>query len=144
MTPLEQLQELYAVYEPQATDAKKKSSYFASVLGTGSDHRNHPCHDQFYHAVGAVIEDFLAESPSEQEAGSVLQWLLMTAADHKSKPTYWYLYAIHSYAAPLIELAEPALCRQLQEQYNKAYPRIERMPVQNNIYKALGKRAKKG
>ena len=144
MTTLEQLQELYAAYEPQAKDAKKKSSYFASVLGMANDHRNHPCHDQFYQGVSAVMQEFLTQSPSQQEAGAVLQWLLMTAADHKEQPTYWYLYAIHGFADPLIPLAEPELCRQLHEQYNKAYPRIERMPVQNNIYKALGKRAKKG
>lgn len=144
MTALEQLQELYAAYEPEATDAKKKSSYFASVLGTGNDHRNHPCHDLFYQGVGAVIGEFLSGAPSEQEVGLILQWLLMTAAAHKNQPTYWYLYAIHGYAAPLVELADPALCRQLQEQYNKAYPRYERMPVQNNIYKALCKRGKKG
>lgn len=144
MTPLEQLQELYALYEPQAKDAKKKSSYFASVLGTGNDHRNHPCHDQFYQGVGTVIQEFLARTPSQQEVAPVLQWLLMTAAEHKEQPTYWYLYAIHGFAAELIELAEPAVCAQLHEKYNKAYPRIERMPVQNNIYKALGKRAKKG
>ena len=144
MTTLEQLQELYAVYETQATDAKKNSSYFASVLGMGNDHRNHPCHDQFFQGVGTAIAEFLTQTPSQEETGAVLQWLLMTAADHKQKPTYWYLYAIHGFADQLIPLADPGLCEQLHVQYNKAYPRIERMPVQNAIYKALGKRAKKG
>lgn len=144
MTTLEQLQSLYETYEQQAKSAKEKSSYFASVLGSGSDHRNHPCHDQFFQAVGSTIQSFLEGAPDAAAVDPVLQWLLMEAAEHKDQVTYWYLYAIHGYADKLIPLADPGQCAQLYELYNKAYPRIERMPVQQKVYKALGKRAKKG
>ena len=144
MQILEQLQELYRVYEAQAEAAKAKSPYFARVLGMGNDYRNHPCNDQFDEGVEKALQEFLASDPDGETAGQVLAWVLMTAADHKGQATYWYLYAMHRFALPLIELAEPALCADLQERYNKAYPRIERMPAQAAVYKALGKRAKKG
>ena len=144
MTPLEQLQSLYETYEQQAQAAKKKSSIFAGILGSGNDHRNHPCHDQFYQDVGKVIHSFLEESPDAAAVGPVLRWVLMEASRHKEQVTFGYLYALHNYAEDLIALADPAECAQLYAQYNQVYPRIERMPVQQKVYKALGKRAKKG
>jgi len=144
MTILEQLQQLYEDYAAQAKSAKEKSSYFATVFNTGNDYRNHPCHDQFYEKLGALVAEFAEGNPSAEEAEPVLQWLLLMAAAHKEEPTYWYLYAAHNFAMPLIKLAEPAACARLLEQYGKVYPRVERMPVQEKIYKALTKRAKKG
>ena len=144
MTTLEQLEELFVTYDQQAKTAREKSSYFATVLGIGNDYRSHPCHDQFYEAVGQCLAQFLEQEPDAQAVAPVLQWLLQIASQHKDEPTYWYLYAMHGYAGGLIERAEPTLCAQLHAWYNQAYPRIERMPVQNTIYKALGKRGKKG
>lgn len=144
MNTLEQLRQLYEDYAAQAGAAKAKSPYFASVLNLGNDHRNHPCHDQFYQNVAALIGDFAAAEPQAQEVAPVLQWLLQTAAFHREEPTYWYLYAIHGLAFPLIELADGPTCAQLHSWYDQHYRRVERMPVQDKVYKLLGKRAKKG
>ncbi len=142
MTVLEQLQSCYEVYDVQAKDAKKKESPFAGVFGLGRDSRHDRCHDEFFQKVGELISAFAAEDPPAEEADQVLTWLLTTASQHKNEVTYWYLYCIHGYAIRVLPFASREHCEELYQWYGSEYPKRDRMPVQQEIYKELGKCAR--
>lgn len=143
MDTTEKLQSLLDTYQEQATAAYQHASVLARAFNLSNDDRNHPCHDRFYNAVGETVAQFLQESPSEQDAYAVLCWLLQSASAHKDEPTYWYLYAIHGYALPVIDRVSPADCAEMLAWYENAYPRRDRMPAQEKVRRALKSRAAK-
>ena len=137
---MEKLQAIYAEYFKKAADARSKASPFAGVWGMGDDPRKHHCHDAFYEAVEAWVKEF---APADAEAAlEAVKYILEAALSRRDEDVYWYLYAAQGLVMPLIPRLRSEDCKALAQWYDKAYPRRDRMPVQQNLFKALKKAGK--
>lgn len=139
---LNRLKARYWQYEVEAGKSVQKARPTDGLFGMGADPRKHPCHDAFYEDVGNWVDEFLNAEPSSQEADEAAMWIIKAAAGHRDTEVYWYMFAAQGYAVPLIQKMTPESCRELAEWYDKAYPKRDRMPVQQNVFKLLQKRAK--
>ena len=72
-----------------------------------------------------------------------VNWILRAADGCRDRETYWYMYAAQAHALPLIPGMTQEDCRVLLDWYDGAYPPRDRMPVQEQVYKALKKAARK-
>lgn len=140
---LQTLKDIYEQYPLQLAKVIQDAPPLAGVWGMGDDPRNHPCHNQFYEGVQAFLEQLLASDPSEELVFQVTQWILMTPARYKHHDTYWYMYAAQGLCLGMIDRLSPAHCAQLREAYDANFPKRDRMPVQEKLYKGLKKRAGK-
>lgn len=139
---LNQLTEIYEAYIRKAEKVLSDSSAFAGVWGWGDDPKRHPCHMEFYETVEAFVDAFLKAQPSEEAVYQVADWIIRTPADYKDHSVFWYMYAAHGLCKPMIPLLSPAHCAALRDFYDGHYPKIDRLPVQRDLYKSLKKRAK--
>lgn len=140
---LQTLIDIYGEYPRQLEKVVKNAPAFAGVWGMGEDPRNHPCHSQFYEGVEGYVEQLLTSEASEELVFQVTQWILMTPAEYKHHDAYWYMYAAQGLCLKLIGKLTSAHCAQLQTQYDQNFPKRDRMPVQDKLYKQLKKGAKR-
>ena len=137
-----QLTEIYEDYILKTGKVLQEASTFAGVWGMGEDPKNHPCHMEFYNAVEAFLKELLQEDHPEETLSAVAGWIIRAPADHRDQTVFWYMYAAHGLCTPLIPLLSAAHCAELRDFYDDHYPKMDRMPVQRDLYKALKKRAK--
>lgn len=136
---MEQLMGIYTRYYEKAARARSKAPALAGIWGMGNDPRNDLCHEDFYEAVQEWVAGFSADGAA---ALTAVRWILSAPLDHKNEDVYWYLYAAHGLVLPLIDRLAPADCRALFSWYDASYPRRDRLPVQQQVWKALKKRSK--
>ena len=55
---------------------------------------------------------------------------------------FWMLNAVHGLTADLIPLLDPDDATLLRGQYDRDFPRRERLPVQKKVYEALKKKSR--
>lgn len=137
-----ELKEIYESYIQKVAKVMKNASAVDGLFGWGDDPRKHPCHMEFYEAVEDYLQQLLQNSPSEDAVFEAADLIIRTAADHKGKATYWYMFAAHGLCKDLVSLMTPVHCAGLRDFYDDNYPKIERLPVQRDLYKLLKKRAK--
>ena len=140
---LDQLRAYYDDYEKKLLKLYDKMSPMAGVWGMGNHPKDDPCNEVFYENVEGWTKEFLAGSPSAQEAEEAANWILRLAHEHKADKTFWFCNAIQIHAKGLIPLMGQEEARELQKWYDEAYPALERLPIQREIYKALEKRSGK-
>ncbi|MBO4939270.1 MAG: hypothetical protein J6C98_09805 [Oscillospiraceae bacterium] len=142
MIVLEQLKARYARYEQEARKAVLNAKPTDGLFGMGADPRKHPCHDQFYQDVAEWADTFEKTAPSAQAAADAVEWIIRAADSHRDEETYWYMYAAQVHARLLIPLMAPDRCASLVRWYDSAYPPIDRMPVQKELFRLLRKCSK--
>lgn len=136
------LQELYQNYNAEATKVRKSASWFDGIFGMGNDPRKHYCHDAFYENAGKWTQAFVASNPSAEIALAAATWILEAPAKNRNTEGYWYMFAAMAYADPLVPLLRKEDCKTLTKLLDDLYPKVERMPVQQNLYKKLIKAGK--
>ena len=145
---LSQLIAYYDEYEKELEELHRKAPATAGLLGMGGHPRDDRCNEIFYYNVEKWVNEFLKENPGQDEADQVAEWILKLAHVHRQDHTYWFCYALQAHAKKLIPLMSREKVQQLQEWYNEAYPKVDRMPLQVEIYKLLlkhsGKAGSKG
>jgi len=134
-TVLEQLKQRYLQYEKEAEKAMKEAG--RHLWGWGDDPRNDACHIRFYEDVELWVQKFEASKPNNSQLYNALYWILTVAAEQGTEATYWYLYAIHGHCKGLIPMLEKEQKVVLKAYYDEHYPRRDRMPVQQAVYKLL-------
>lgn len=140
---ISQLKQLYDQYETDLLEAHKKGSYFAGWLLTNAkDPRTDPCNKIFYEGVGKWVDDFMADRPDRGTALEAARFILEAAAQNRKTPMYWYYLVSQGYVQKLIPALSSQDCAALYEWYGKTYPRKERLPINDELYKALKKAAK--
>lgn len=139
---LEQLKARYERYCREYDEVLRKKSPADGLFGFGNDPKKHHCHDSFYEDVAAWVREFEANDPAAPEAEAAVDYILRAPERHRDGEVFWYMYAAQKHAAELIARMGPAACGELAAWYNEAYPRLDRMPVQKDIYKRLRKGAK--
>ena len=145
---LSQLIAYYDEYEKELEELHRKAPATAGLLGMGGHPRDDRCNEIFYYNVEKWVNEFLKENPGQDEADQVAEWILKLAHVHRQDHTYWFCYALQAHTKKLIPLMSREKVQQLQEWYNEAYPKVDRMPLQVEIYKLLlkhsGKAGSKG
>ena len=141
---LSELKEIYRSYEAALDKVYQKASPYAGLLGQGSlgDPRFDPCNREFYDKVGQWVANFAASGPSSDAAYQVSRFLLEAAGTNKKARTYWYYLVCQGCVSKLVPLLSRENCADLRDRYGKAYPKRERLPIQDQLYKQLTNAAK--
>lgn len=141
MAPLS-LRDLYIQYDKEANLAEQQAPVLSKILSMGNDPRQHHCHKLFYGSVKNWTEEFACTDPTEKDVFDSVWWVLEAASLHRNETTYWYLYSAQKHAELLLTLLSKDSCKTICQWYEKTYPAIDRMPVQDKIYKLLCKCSK--
>lgn len=136
---LEQLKERYRQYDEEATLVRKKASPADGLFGFGNDPKNHPCHELFYEDIGKWTKAFLETRPDAADALTAARFLIEAPKTCGSRESYWMMYAAQGWCRELVCRLDPEGCAQLRALYDELYPRRDRMPVHQELYKALKK-----
>jgi len=139
---MEKLREIYSGYIQDVAKVYRDAKPMDGMFGWGDDPRKDPCHMRFYEGVQQWAADFLKKAPEQEEVFAAVRFILETPAKHREQSCFWFLYAAQGAARELIPLLNSAQCACLREFYDKAYPKRDRMPVQQEIYKLLKKGGK--
>ena len=135
-----ELMDMYARYFENAAKVRAKASPLAGIWGMGNDPRNDRCHDDFYDAVANWVEAFDGDRAAAKDA---VKWILGAAWEYRQdRDVYWYLFAAQKLTLKLIPRLNPADARELFGWYDQCYPKKERLPAQQQVFKALKKAGK--
>lgn len=136
---LSQLEAIFAAYDGALGEAQKKVSIFTGLFGSRDkdDPRNHPCNREFYEKTGNWVREFAASNPAEAEVMEVCRLLMTAAARRKGRPTHWYTLVAQGYIKELVPLLSRENRQTLAAEYEALWPRRKRLPLQDEICKAL-------
>ena len=133
-----QLTEIYEKYLQKAAQVRSKASPFAGIFGLGDDPRKHPCHEMFYETLQDWVKEFQESQPDGAENLKVVRYILEAPLSHEdNKDVYWFLYAAHGLTLELIPRLAAADCKALFQWYDKSFPKRNRFPVQQQVWKLL-------
>ena len=140
---LQQLKERYRQYDEEVTRVRKNSSPADGLFGFGNDPKNHPCHELFYEDIGKWTKAFLETRPDARAAFEAARFMIGAPVECSSRESYWMMYAAQGWCRELVGRLDAAGCAALRDIFDEQYPRRDRMPVQQELYKALKKGAGK-
>ena len=141
---MKQLIGLYEAYFEQVRAAEKRLKPADGLFGMGERLANAPCHDAFWKALRAFLEGMdVKEAPGQ--VGQALDFIYRApfAYPDVHPSVYWMLLAVQGLTQPLITCLRPEDAQPLYRWYQKAYPRRERLPVQNQVLEALKRQGKR-
>ena len=129
----------YAAAAWQQERNRKPSELFGLKFGPADD----PLHDRFGKDMAAILSDFMTENPHSAALRTVLAKLYGAAKQYpEPKSAYWMLIAVQGLSKELI----PSLSREdaaaLAKDFETAWPRRSRLPVQDDVLKLLKKAVK--
>ncbi len=137
MSEIRELLEQY-IADSNALYQKKtgiKNALSASLGGT-NEIKKDPMHLAFYQNVERCVEELAAEG--DQEACTEAFQLLLTEREpSKDLVQRGWLQAAETLALPLVPYVPEAVLRPAWERYGSRYPRRERMPKQQALYRAM-------
>ena len=139
---LTQLNTIYTDYAEAVKDVRKKARMFDGILGLGKDPRNDACHDAFYQAVAQWVETFLQTRPEQENLMAAAVFLLEEPIAYTGQECYWYMYAAHGHIKPIVPFLTKENAKELAQRLEKCYKKLDRMPLQKELLKMLGKAAK--
>ena len=138
---LQKLFEIYDHYDQVLHKVLEEASITDGLFGMGDDPRNNPCHIAFYEGVEKWVAEFCQGEPDNTAAFEAAEQIITAAAKKRGDPSFWFLFAAQGHAKPLIAKLTTHQCAELRGFYDDNYPRLERMPVQKEVYKLLKKGA---
>ena len=132
------LAQAFADYRRELEECRKASRPTDGLLGFGRSEKDDPCHDRFYARVGKATEALVALRPSPEAARRAAE-LLLARDDLASWPrsARYMLQAAERHFLPLIPFLAPEDAAAIREKYTARYKRWERLPVQEQLLKAL-------
>ena len=111
------------------------------LFGFGNDPKRSPCHMDFYNEVGRVAARLAEEGCPPEEAAEAVELLLTMGEKFGRRLTQPMMEAVQGHALPLIPLLTCEQARAMAGRYALRYPRRKRLPVQNQVFLALERRA---
>ena len=138
---LQQLKERYRQYDEEATLVRKKASPADGLFGFGNDPKNHPCHELFYEDIGKWTKDFLETQPDARDSFDAARFLIAAPKEIAGRESYWMMYAAQGWCRELVSRLDADGCAELRTLFDELYPKRDRMPVQQELNKALKKGA---
>lgn len=140
---ISELQAIYTAYGEALAQAHRRSSIFSGLFGQGSfdDPRSNPCNREFYEKTGDWIRRFAASHPEQPSVLEVSRFVLDAAVNHQKEPTYWYFLVCQGYVKELLPLLPPDSCAELAAEFDRHYPKRQRLPIQDELYGLLIRRS---
>lgn len=140
---MDRLKTIYDTYIEKAVAVRRKASPMAGIFGLGDDPRKHPCHEDFYEAVAQWVQEFEAARPDPAVSLAAVRYILEAPLAHEdNKDVYWFMYAAHGLTLNLIPRLTGEDCRVLFDWYDASFPKRNRFPVQQQVWKLLKKGGK--
>ena len=135
---MQQLIELYEAYLQQVKAAEKRLKPADGLFGMGERLSNAPCHDAFFEALKAFL-DQLDASKDPGQVCQLLDYMYRAPFAHPDvhQSVYWMFLAVQGLTQPVIGFLRPEDAQALYLWYQKAYPRRERLPAQDQVLAAL-------
>lgn len=140
---MDQLIELYKAYLQQIQEAEKRLKPADGLFGMGEKLANAPCHEAFLEALRAFFDSMDTREDPERIC-QVLSYVYQApfAYPQVHRSAYWMFLAVQGLTQQAIPCLRPEDAQALYLWYQKAYPRRERLPVQNQVLEALKRRGK--
>ena len=139
---ISEIRQIYAEYliEVKKLEAKRKPT--DGLMGFGKRVDQDPCHERFAERLEQRLKDIENMSPSSEEAGAVLRYVISAPQEEKALlSAYWMLLAVQGYTDGLISFLSKEAAKELYELYADLYPKFKRMPVQQKIASHLQEQA---
>ena len=139
MTYLEEFQEIMTEYDAAVDEVQKNRRGFDGFMGLGHHPGNAACHEIMDKKVAELCGRAAAEGTSAEAA--VLTEAVLKKENSWEGPEFarLMLKAIQRHALPVIPRLGPEDRKNLEEWYNRIYPRRQRLPAQEDVLKALKK-----
>ena len=126
-------------YDEAVREVQKNRKIFDGVFGMGTHPGNAPCHD----VLDRKIEALCREAAEEPDAGQIREML----EEIYAVPLKWQgpeyaklmLIAVQRHTMPLISRLAEEDRAELSAWYQKTWPRRRRLPLQEEVLKALQK-----
>ncbi len=138
MEALEMLRERYVSYLQEVEKLEMDRKFGEGIFGLKGGPGDDPCHDRFAESLHAFYENYAAQKPDSASVRELMEYTCTAPLAHtKLRTAYWMLLAVQGLTQPLIRLLSPEDAGILADLYEKNYRRFERLPVQNQVIKAL-------
>ena len=135
------LENAFTVYRQDLEACVKKSKPTDGLLGCGRSLKDDPCHDRFDERVKEAVDGVIAASPTPEDAARAVKALLRDDMSSWPLAAQWMLRAAERHSIPLIPFLAPEAAVAFLKAYAVRYKRWDRLPSQQEIYKALKNRA---
>jgi len=134
---LARLRKLYETYLDKTItlerDRKPGAGWFGFKGGVADD----PCHDRFAEELHVFFEDLSASGAESADVREIMEYVISAP-----QTAYWMLIAVQGLTRPLLPLLSTADAGAVGAHLEKLFPRSKRLPVQDELLRALGRRAK--
>lgn len=140
---LARLRALYEAYLDKTAAVERSQKFGAGWFGLKGGVADDPCHDRFAVELQAYFAS-LAASGAESAALREIMEYVVAAPQKMDAPraAYWMLIAVQGLTRPLLPLLSTADAGAVGAHLEKLFPRSKRLPVQDELLRALGRRAK--
>ena len=140
--PNTMIRKMYEDYFEKALAAERNRKPTDGMFGIGKKPGDDPCHTEFAAELEAALNEYAAEKPASADVRALLAFMYSVPKSHEEpKSVYWMLLAVQGLTLPLIPLLSPEDAAVLKKGYAAQYRRWERLPVQQQVLKALGQAA---
>lgn len=139
------IRKIYDSYLEKAFAAEENRKPTDGMFGIGKKPGDDPCHAEFAAELETALKHCREEAPDSAEVRELLDYMYQQPKSHEEpKSIYWMLIAVHGLTAILIPLLGQPDAAELKKSYTAAYKRRERLPVQQQILRALEQAASNG
>ncbi len=135
------LDQAFTIYRQDLENYARKSKPTDGLLGFGRALKDDPCHDRFDERVKEAVDGIRAGSPSPENASLAVRALLRDDMASWPLAAQWMLRAIERHSLSLIPFLTPEAAAVFFREYAARYKPWDRLPVQQEIYRALKRRA---
>ncbi len=134
---LQEYQRLMTEYDQAVQELQKKRKVFDGLLGVGNHPGNAACHELLDRQTEALCREAL-EKGSPEELKTLAEAVFQSERKWQG-PEYarLMLVAIQRHTLEMIPRMEKTDRENLAAWYRQAYPRMRRLPVQDQVLKAL-------
>lgn len=140
----ELLREIRESYQAEVDALEKKKGFFDGMFGFGSSVRNDACNDRFDTKVNEILQQTLTDGATAEEIGDTVCWVLDQVLPQQGMEGIAInLMAIQRHCIPLVNALTAEKAGEISRWYEKNWKRTQRLPVQNELLKALKARAGK-
>lgn len=135
---MEELALLYQDYAEKMKAAASNRKFGEGFLGFGRKLSDEPHHMVFFEAAKNMIAE-MAEDATGQEARDIIRFVFERpdVCGKVDASTYWMMMVVHGQVEALIPLLTGEDAKELYTWYDKKNPKRIRLPIQNDIVKAL-------
>lgn len=132
------LEQVYLHYRDALQACERQHKPTDGLFGFGHSIKDDGCHDHFDDQLAQAVASLTAQSPSSEEAEAAIRLIFsQTSLYAYPQSAQWMLFASERHILALIPFLTEQAAARLCAEYGKRYHRWERLPVQQEVYRAL-------